>query len=485
MLLSLVQKHVPMRKVGNEYHGPCPKCGTSNEKNPHLSDRFTVKGDDEHWFCRNCGSGDLVSYLRVFEGKSCPEAHEELGRKCESTTCPVKHTCRVGRGEGAAPRRRDERRDTPALPEEKKTEFHPDKPQTPQEIWQEHAEKLVNYAHEQLINTPDQLAYLAGRGLDLEYIKTHRFGWLARDEYRARVAWGLPAEFKDGKPKKLWLPKGIVIPTYADGVIHRIRIRKHELRGENDIRYYWVPGSGNDVVILNPTARAFVVVEADLDAHLVNCLAGDLVGAVPLGTASANPREGAYTILSQALCILVALDYDPGQDKNGNYMNPGGKSSQKWFRMFPRAKRWPVVGAKDPGDAFKAGLNIRNWVIAGLPPAMTINLRQKPKDQAPQAEAPAVQETPAAPASEAKAFDPGQHVTQIKSHDGRPIYYTDHQATYDRLAAEGKIVVNSREIEVIRTSGATKEQAAVFLNAKEIFGGKIAGQTKLSQEKAV
>jgi hypothetical protein len=61
---------------------------------------------------------------------------------------------------------------------------------------------------------------------------------------------------------------------------------------------------------------------------------------------------------------LNALDYDAA----------GGKASKKWRSAYPNSKRWPVPAGKDPGDAYKAGENIRNWVLAGLPPAWHVGL---------------------------------------------------------------------------------------------------------------
>ena len=440
------------RKVGSRYSGPCPSCGGTEGRS------FVSKVGSDTGHCFTCGwDGDSVKYLREFEGLTCGAAHARVGKKCESTTCPKLATCKQGSGE--APRR--SRAATPAPAAPRQTAFIPSEAQTPQEIWQEHAEKLVVYAHEQLLANQEQLDYLAGRGLHLKYVKEHRFGWLNRDEYRARKAWGLPEELKEDKtPKKLWLPKGIVIPTYVDGTIHRLRIRKHELRNSEDARYYWVPGSGNDVVVINPAAQAFVIVEADLDGHLINCLAGDMVGSVALGTCSAHPKETAFQILRASLSILVALDFDPGTDKSGNYKNPGGKSSRWWQEQFTQARRWPVIGAKDPGDAYKAGIDLRAWIIAGLPPAMTI---------AAPVEVEKTQDVVVPAAATDTTYS--KEVFIVRSADGREINITDDQPEYRRLAKEGKIVFNSREMTLVKETGATKEQAAVLLNVKAVFPG--------------
>ena len=454
-LLDILTSYGTYKKFANgELAGPCPFCGGN--------DRFRVWPDDDKWWCRGCDkSGNSISLLREKEGMACSVAHAQLGKVCESTTCKAIGKCKQGKGE--APRRSHAA--TPVQPKQQEETFIPAVAQDPAEIWQEHAEKLVAYAHEQLLNCPEQLAYLAGRGLDLEYIKAHCFGWLPKDEYRARVAWGLPIELKDGKPKKLWLPKGIVIPSYVNGVIHRLRIRKHDLRSADDARYYWVPGSGNDVVVINPGAQVFVIVEADLDGHLVNRIAGDLVGSIALGTCSAHPKEAAYQVLCKALAILVALDFDPGVDeKTGGYKNPGGKSSRWWLEQFPRARRWPVVGAKDPGDAFKAGIDIRAWILAGLPPAMTISVPAAIK----QAEA---QTTAAPPVADIKEPASIQvEYIQGTSKNGHMYFITDNPAGRAKLAGKfpGKAVFTKAEI--LKMKGMTPKEAEKLIMVKEIFG---------------
>ena len=62
--------------------------------------------------------------------------------------------------------------------------------------------------------------------------------------------------------------------------------------------------------------------------------------------------------MNQAEVILVALDTD----------EVGIKSAWNWWlETFPKAKRWPVPAGKDPGEAYKEGVDIRKWILAGLP----------------------------------------------------------------------------------------------------------------------
>jgi hypothetical protein len=102
----------------------------------------------------------------------------------------------------------------------------------------------------------------------------------------------------------------------------------------------------------------YVIVEAELDAILIAQEVSDLVGVMALGSSSTRPDKAAAVKLDRAAHILNALDAD----------GAGEKESGKWWREnYPDAVRWPVPEGKDPGEAYKAGVNIREWVMGGLP----------------------------------------------------------------------------------------------------------------------
>lgn len=366
-LLHLAQTHLPglSKKSAKEWAGPCPKCGGE--------DRFIVGGKrPDVFYCRGChATGGEVAFLRLL-GRSCPEAHEEAGVPCHAADCPAER-CRLREG-GPVRTPRPPKTLRPPASAARAPEFQPAAAEAPGDLWTEKAAKLVEHAHQALLECPEQLAYLAGRGLPLAAVQQYRLGWLPDDLYRPRQAWGLPELLRDdGKPKKLFLPAGLVLPFFdAEGLPFRLRIRRRTVH-DGQPRYYWVPGSGDDVAVLGPQARAFVVVESDLDGFLVHHHAGDLVGAIPLGTVGLKPKQAAHAALQQALSILVALDCEPRVNaKTGRHENPGLEASAWWERTFKRAKRWPVAHGKDPGEYAEQGGDIRAWVLAGLPPVFHV-----------------------------------------------------------------------------------------------------------------
>jgi hypothetical protein len=102
--------------------------------------------------------------------------------------------------------------------------------------------------------------------------------------------------------------------------------------------------------------KCFVIVESELDGLLIHQEAGDMVGVIALGSATNTPDIEAHKALEQAEVILVALDTDEA----------GAKQTWTWWaKQNQQSKRWPVINGKDPGEAYRNGLDIRAWALAG------------------------------------------------------------------------------------------------------------------------
>lgn len=375
--IGLVLKQVSPTK-GGEYAGPCPSCGGT--------DRFRVwpadKGGGGSYWCRATGNGcgkcgDLVQFLVDFCGYRYREAFRAAGRE-------LPDTYRV-----------------PALLPEtssKPKAFEPRVYDNPVETWQKKAGDLVEKAHAHLLQTDKVLSYLESRGLNYDAVRSFRLGWLPGEGdkhclFRPRESWGLDTiEKPDGRKKKLWIPRGIVIPCFKDNTVYRIRIRrpKADLSREWDVKYFVVPGSGMEAMVLYPDRRAFVVVESELDAMMLARKAGSVAGVVSLGSAQKKPGSEVYYLLRQALRVLVSLDFDEA-----------GLGAWTWWKNeFHNARQWPVPDGKDPGEAFEKGVDLLRWVMDGLPPALTIHFPEPGQAREPHPVQPASSETvPDLPAS--------------------------------------------------------------------------------------
>ena len=329
------------KKHGGEFVGPCPFCREGD-------DRFHVwpfhnKWEGGGYWCRICGkSGDLIAFFMEMDGLSYGQACQAAGieSKDYGYAKPVLS-----------------KRPTPG------EVFSPQAYEDPSEKWREKSGDFVERCHEALLKNRTALEKLfLDRGLTEESVRRFKIGMNASDFFRPRESWGLPKEINDktGKPKKLWIPKGLVIPYLVDGMVMRIRIRrpKEDLKSESDPRYYFVPGSSPAIMRIGEDMRAWVIEETELDGMLIAQEAGDLVGVHALGTAASKPDKHCMDDLSAAEVILVSTDFDKA----------GRNASGWWLQNFRQAERWPVPEGKDPGDMFKA-VDVRAWVLAGLPPA--------------------------------------------------------------------------------------------------------------------
>ena len=321
------------RQTANEYAGPCPFCNTGKDRFrvwPHHIVRGEASGG--RYWCRQCGkNGDLIQYLRDRRGVSFKEACETIGRAVDQRP---------------ARRRREGRL----------TGWKPTEAITPPEVWKAQAGAVQKEAAERLLTqeTPGR-AFLRNRGLTDETIEAAGLGWNPIDVYFDRQTWGLAHETKpDGKLKRLWIPAGLVIPTIDGKAIIRLRIR----RPHGDPRYIIVPGSSTTPMFVGKDNGAAVVIESELDALLLCQEAGDITLMIALGSVAKRPDQGIHTRLKRAKIILNALDADQA----------GAKEAWGfWIAVYGRkVKRWPVPSGKDPGEAYQAGIDLREWIKAGL-----------------------------------------------------------------------------------------------------------------------
>jgi hypothetical protein len=368
LLDFLYSRGIQLRKAGStaggEWQGPCPWCGGDDrfhvwpEKNTTDKQGREVKVPGAYW-CRpglgHCGrSGDAIQFVIDYDHVTFKEAISKLGINSDYAGW-----CRYPK------ERRPESGSAPWQPAER-----PD----PAGTWKGEAQKFVMWAADRIFESPDTLLYLARRGIREETVAEFWLGWNPGTPskkpggktwglFRKREEWGLLPEKdeKTGKAKSLWLPVGWVIPYIVGGDVVRIRIRQPD-DFEFGPRYDFVEGGSATTMVIEPAPPTdhdvYVVVESELDAVLIAQEARDLCGVVALGSASTRPDKAAAVKLGRAAWILNALDAD----------GAGAKESGKWWREhYPEAVRWPVPEGKDPGDAWKAGVNIREWITEGLP----------------------------------------------------------------------------------------------------------------------
>lgn len=231
----------------------------------------------------------------------------------------------------------------------------------PKAIWQQKAFEVLKESIENLHNPKftEIMRYLREeRGLKTENIKRYKLGYIPQQKLFAREDWGLPKKLRDGGGElKLWIPEGIVIPRLREITLLRLRIRLSKPLADGT-RYYFISGSSPAPMIFDNGRAHTVIVESDLDGFLLQQEAGDLVNVVSLGNAQLKPDMATIELFQRAGgLVLNSLDND----------HAGVQEALGWWaENIPQAKRWPTPVGKDPGDALKAGVNLRTWIMGGI-----------------------------------------------------------------------------------------------------------------------
>lgn len=327
-LLQLIGHDVTLKRKGStnggEYAGPCPFCGGR--------DRFLVwpnHPDGGQWWCRKCDkTGDAIAYL-VERGELTPS---EAGR--------------IRRGEDPARPWPVKRTTSPAIPAPR----HPERLQPPGPEWQSAARDFVARCELALWAPGGEraLAWLRGRGVTDDTIKTAGLGYHDADRYGDPAAWGLDRE-------SLWLPRGIVIPWVICGTLWRVNIR----RPAGDPKYFspagFVTGLYNADALT--TTRPAILVEGEFDALTLGQVAGDVV--TPVATGSTDGGRRPRWIAAMAICpeVLVAYDAD----------DAGEKAAAWWTGVLSNGRRWRPLW-EDANAMQQAGADVRAWVMAALDP---------------------------------------------------------------------------------------------------------------------
>lgn len=333
-ILDLIQHETGLQfrhATKDEWHGQCPWCGGY--------DRFHLWTEAGRWHCmgRSVGRsgcdkhGDAIEFVKLHKGMQFREAAAYLG--VETTTTFTTTT---------------------TVTTTTTTTTEPQNP--PARAWSEPGWTFVLECHQRLMDTQEgtrALAWLHKRGLTDAIMRRAGLGYNPADTWVDRAAWGLPLEAgKGGRPKALWLPRGIVIPWVIGGDLWGVNIR----RPIGEPKYYWVPGGvrglyGADDVAMRPA----VLTEGEIDALTITQEAGDLVAAVATGSTAGARRARWIARLATPDCVLVAYDTDEAGDKAAAY----------WIAALPTARRWRPYW-KDANTMLQDGANVRAWVAAGL-----------------------------------------------------------------------------------------------------------------------
>jgi DNA primase len=332
-IVDLIARHTgrPYRRKthGGEYCGPCPWCNDGD-------DRFNIWADDHpRYWCRVCGrKGDAIQFLRDYAHLPFAQA------QAEAAALGMADRPQAG-GAGRA--------------------AVADKPSgdAPGGLWQERGREFVRACRARLFAPEGEraLAWLHKRGLEDATLQRAGIGYCAEDSYTPREAWGLePKLGDDGRPKPLWIPRGVVIPWIIGGDLWDVNIRRPAARGDK-LKYYRIQGGtpalyNADCIV---GGRPAVLVEGELDALTLVQAAGNMAAMVATGSTTGARRTRWLARLGTASPVLVAYDADEAGEDAAAY----------WVEALPHARRWrPYWG--DANELAQAGVDLRGWVAAGL-----------------------------------------------------------------------------------------------------------------------
>ncbi|NGX50413.1 MAG: hypothetical protein K1060chlam2_00259 [Chlamydiae bacterium] len=154
------------------------------------------------------------------------------------------------------------------------------------------------------------------------------------------MKWGLSECVKDnGGPKKQWLPKGIVIPTYEESEPIKVKIRRNNWHPEDLFpKYVEVSGSKGCPSTFGDPLKPVIIVESELDAILIQQYAPHLVCCIALGGVSKKPDWNLHARLKRAPLFLLSLDHD----------EVGKKGYAFWMKLYPNLRPWPIPQGKSP-----------------------------------------------------------------------------------------------------------------------------------------
>lgn len=329
-IVNYIQRFVHLKKAGKNWKACCP---FHDDKTPS----FIVSPQKQTWHCYGACSegGDVFNFAMKHHGWTFKEALSELARETY-TDVPAYQ----------APTQKKEQ---PSL------SYYPTQDtESLSERWQRRAKAYLEYCEEAMwADDSTGRDYLMERGFTERTIINNRLGYAYKDMWDD---WGI--HDNDGSMKKVWLPRGIIIP-YSFGeyaLITRIRTRRLDwVKGDKYPKYISPRGVQNvahmtrkiqpgDIVVLTEGEFDGMILKQEIpNPHLVHMATG--------GTGSARLLE-YIAMLSLAEIVFVAFD----NDKAGNEV------SQYWMDALNNAVR-KVPTHKDINDMKLAGVNLQQWLL--------------------------------------------------------------------------------------------------------------------------
>jgi len=367
-LAALIEETVTLKRSGASFQGMCPFH--DNNRTPALA----VFPATRTWKCFGCGEGgDAFAWWMKRENVEFREAvralAERVGQPPPPAPPPFYQERKTGEGGKTL---------APSPSPEGKGKKRPVTPLAvgPGEVWQGRAEAFVAYAEERLAGAEGEKArqYLEmERGLWPETWKAFRLGYNPAAIYDQPAAWGMEDD------RKVWLPRGMVIPGFGrTGSLWYVKIRR-PLRGSSLAQFIgelrreeWVTGNpadepkfagprgGKGTLFTQFAARqyqlpAMLLTEGEWDAMIGWQYGRDLCDVATLGGATSRMDCRGLAYLARYAAVGVVMDSDQaGQQNVQDY----------WAKLQAVSPRLKVLDPPDHDltDYWKHGGDLRGWL---------------------------------------------------------------------------------------------------------------------------
>jgi hypothetical protein len=349
--LEAIRKQISLAELAEEAgaqfdnpHRLMSRCPLPRHAGDRNSQAFTIFENGKKWKCHSaCPSdangGDLFSFYMAWKGVDFKTAVAELAER--AVLSPV---ARISFTQGASNLQ--------------------SAPTAPEPAWCTRAEQFLTWAENNLANHPGAQEYLEKeRGLSPETWRAYRLGYNPINLYDDPAKWGLAG-------KKIWLPRGIVIPGFWQQRPWYLKVRR-PLPGQTIEKYVgkWTMQDGlPEVKFGGPrggvsclfrlellgSKPVLVLVEGEWDTMLLWEYCPDFCDVGTLGGAGSKLDTLDLSLLTRYLAVLVVYDDDEAGEKGREYI----------AGLHTRFSRVQSIQppAHDLTDFWKSGGNVRGWV---------------------------------------------------------------------------------------------------------------------------
>ena len=350
--LDLIRERVDLHdlaeEAGAEFRGDSSRCPLHGGDNPTA---FHIYENGRKWHCfTNCpegeNDGDVFAFYMRWKVVEFKEAVRELARRAGA----------IDPAKGSSPRGEQIK----ALPK------------VPGEEWRSRAERFVSWAHEQLLSEAGAQArayLLAERGLDEHIWEVYRLGYCPMEIYDNPTKWGFPAKASNpgvsNPGKKIWLPKGIVIPGIYEGQLWYVKVRRPVDRLADYLgpvetmakAKFGGPRGGIAALFGAETwigRPVLMLVEGEWDCMLAWKEAAGLCDVGTLGSGKNRADVVDLAALARYPAVLVVYDMDQAGDEARRY----------WKKVQESVPRIQIVKPPDHDltDYRNHGGDLRKWI---------------------------------------------------------------------------------------------------------------------------